>query len=52
MRSPDEVFSALSKLYDFYREITKFKVKKKDDSAEGAAADPNASDRSTTAAGR
>ena len=29
MRSPDEVFAQLAKLYDFYREISKFKFKGK-----------------------
>ncbi len=29
MKSPDVVFSQLAKLYDFYREISKFKFKGK-----------------------
>jgi len=29
MKSPDEVLEALAKLYDFYREIAKFKFKGK-----------------------
>ncbi len=29
MKSPDMVFSELAKLYDFYRELAKFRLKKR-----------------------
>jgi hypothetical protein len=29
MKSPDVVFRELAKLYDFYRELAKFRLKKK-----------------------
>ncbi len=29
MKSPDMVFRELAKLYDFYRELAKFRLKKK-----------------------
>ena len=37
MRSPDVVFRELGQLYDFYREIAKFKIGDKPDTRRGRA---------------
>lgn len=36
MKSPDVVFDQLGKLYDFYREISKFKLRVKQNSDKAA----------------
>jgi hypothetical protein len=51
MRSPEEVFYSLARMYDFYREIARFEVKATNERAELPETDSNDSDRPVPAAG-
>ena len=43
MKSPDVVFRELAKLYDFYRELAKFRLKKKHKPNKGVQEDARTS---------
>jgi hypothetical protein len=45
MKSPDVVFRELAKLYDFYRELAKFRLKKKHKPEKGVRVDAPTSRR-------